>query len=42
MIEEQNRNIESEIKRHEELGDMSEKEKEIMRESLKNQIIDSE
>ena len=31
MIEEQNKNIESEIKKHEELGEMSEKEKDKMR-----------
>ena len=42
MIEEQNKNIETEIKRHEELGDMSEKEKEVLRGKLKNQIIESE
>lgn len=31
MIEEQNKNIESEIKRHEEIGEMTEKDKEIVR-----------
>jgi len=42
MIEEQNRNIEQEIKRHEELGDLTEKEKEIVREQLKTEIADNE
>lgn len=36
MIEEQNKNIEAEIKKHEELGDMSAKDKEQVREKLKN------
>ena len=35
MIEEQNKNIESEIKKHEELGEMTEKEKETMRANLR-------
>lgn len=34
MIEEQNKNIESEIKKHEQLGEMTEKEKENMRHNL--------
>lgn len=38
MIEEQNRNIEAEIRKHEELGEMTEKEKENMRTNLKNEI----
>lgn len=40
MIEEQNKNIESEIRRHEELGEMTEKEKINMRTNLKNEIED--
>jgi hypothetical protein len=40
MIEEQNRNIEAEIRKHEELGEMTEKEKEVMRTNLKNDIDD--
>ena len=35
MIEEQNRNIEHEIQKHEELGGMNEKEKENMRMKLR-------
>ena len=31
MIEEQNKNIEFEIRKHEQLGEMTEKEKEAMR-----------
>jgi coiled-coil domain-containing protein 63/114 len=38
MIEEQNRNIESEIKKHEELGEMTEKEKVTMRQNLGQEI----
>lgn len=38
MIEEQNKNIEAEIQRHEELGAMSDKEKEVVRQKLKQQI----
>jgi len=38
MIEEQNKNIEAEIQRHEELGDMTEKEKEVVRQKIKVQI----
>lgn len=38
MIEEQNKNIESEIKKHEELGEMTEKEKETMRHNLQKEI----
>ena len=34
MIDEQNKNIESEIKKHEELGEMTEKEKENMRKNM--------
>jgi hypothetical protein len=34
LIEEQNLSIEAEIKRHEELGQMTEKEKEMVREKL--------
>ena len=40
MIEEQNKNIENEIKKHEELGDMTEKEKLNMRKNLNNEIED--
>jgi len=40
MIEEQNKNIEAEIQRHEELGDMTEKEKEVVRQKLKVQMED--
>eukprot|EP00347_Sterkiella_histriomuscorum_P022526 403338159 len=40
MIEEQNKNIESEIRRHEELGEMTEKEKLNMRKNLNNEIDD--
>ena len=38
MIDEQNKNIESEIRKHEELGEMTEKEKENMRNNLNSQI----
>lgn len=38
MIEEQNKNIESEIQRHEELGAMTDKEKEVVRQKLSLQI----
>lgn len=38
MIEEQNKNIENEIRRHEELGEMTEKEKLAMRKNLNNEI----
>jgi vacuolar-type H+-ATPase subunit I/STV1 len=38
MIEEQNKNIEAEIQRHEELGDMTDKEKEVVRQKLSQQI----
>lgn len=41
MIEEQNKNIESEIRKHEELGEMTEKEKENMRKNMNNQIDDT-
>jgi D-ribose pyranose/furanose isomerase RbsD len=34
MIDEQNRNIEAEIRKHEELGEMTEKEKVNMRKKL--------
>ena len=40
MIEEQNKNIEAEIQRHEDLGAMSDKEKEVVRQKLKVQIED--
>lgn len=40
MIDEQNKNIENEIRKHEELGEMTEKEKENMRIKLNNQIDD--
>lgn len=40
MIEEQNKMIESEINKHEELGQMSEKEKETMRTNLQKNIHD--
>lgn len=40
MIEEQNRNIESEIRKHEELGEMTEKEKVNMRKKLQGEIED--
>lgn len=42
MIEEQNKNIETEIKIHEDLGEQTEKEKEMCREKLKKQISESE
>ncbi len=38
MIEEQNKMIESEINKHEELGQMSEMQKEVMRTELKTKI----
>ena len=38
MIEEQNKNIEAEIQRHEELGDMTDKEKEVVRQKISQQI----
>ena len=38
MIEEQNKNIEHEIRKHEELGEMTEKEKEAMRINLRQEI----
>lgn len=38
MIEEQNKNIEQEIQRHEELGEMTEKEKEVVRQKLAKEI----
>jgi predicted nucleic acid-binding Zn-ribbon protein len=38
MIEEQNRNIEKEINRHEELGSLNDKEKENLRSKLSDQI----
>jgi chromosome segregation ATPase len=40
MIEEQNKMIEAEINKHEELGQMSEKEKETMRQNLQKNITD--
>jgi hypothetical protein len=40
MIEEQNKNIEFEIRKHEELGEMTQKEKEKMRQNLNNEIED--
>lgn len=42
LIEEQNKNIEAEIKRHEELGQMTEKEKESVRQKLQGQIEESD
>ena len=42
MIEEQNKNIESEIQRHEELGEMTEKEKGQCRDRLKKEIEESQ
>ena len=42
MIEEQNKNIEGEIKNHEQLGDMTEKEKVQCRERLKREIEESQ
>uniref|UniRef100_A0A7S3IZE9 ODAD1 central coiled coil region domain-containing protein n=1 Tax=Strombidium inclinatum TaxID=197538 RepID=A0A7S3IZE9_9SPIT len=41
MIEEHNKAIETEIKRHEELGDMTEKEKEIVRQKLSEKVEES-
>lgn len=38
MIEEQNKNIEAEIQRHEDLGAMTDKEKEVVRMRLKAEI----
>lgn len=40
MIEEQNRHIESEIKRHEQLSELSDQEKDSMKQSLHNEIED--
>jgi hypothetical protein len=40
MIDEQNKNIESEIRKHEELGEMTEKEKMMMRMNLNRDIED--
>lgn len=40
MIDEQNKNIEAEIRKHEELGEMTEKEKINMRKNLNNDIED--
>ena len=42
MIEEQNKSIEAEIKRHEELGEMNDKEKEVVRQKLRKQIEDND
>ena len=42
MIEEQNKTIEAEIKRHEELGEMTEKEKDQMRQQQKKQLMELE
>lgn len=42
IIEEQNKNIEAEIRRHEELGDMTEKEKEVVRHKLQMNIAESD
>ena len=42
MIEEQNKSIEAEIKRHEELGEMNDKEKEVVRQKLKKQIEEND
>jgi len=42
MIEEQNKQIETEIRIHEELGNQTEKEKEKVREKLKKQISESD
>jgi len=42
MIEEQNKSIEAEIKNCEELGEMTEKEKEDVRKNLQNQIQESD
>ena len=38
MIEEQNKNISAEIDRHKQLGDLTEKEKEVVRQKLKVQM----
>lgn len=40
MIEEQNKQIENEIRKHEELGEMTEKEKLNMRKNIGNEIDD--
>ena len=40
MIEEQNKNIESEIKKHEQLGDLTDKQKEAMRQNLSQELED--
>lgn len=40
VIEEQNKNIEAEIKRHEELGQLSEKEKGGLKQRLRQEIVD--
>ena len=42
MIEEQNKSIEAEIQRHEEQGEMTEKEKEVVRQKLQKQIEESD
>lgn len=42
MIEEQNKHIEEEIRRHEQLGEMNEKEKEVVRQKLIKQIEESD
>lgn len=42
MIEEQNKNIEQEIRIYEELGDQTEKEKDMCREKLTKEILGSE
>lgn len=42
MIEESNRNIEADIKRHEELGNMSQKEKEVLKQKLTEELEQNE
>jgi len=40
VIEEQNKQIEAEIRRHEELGQLSEKEKRLLKQKLRQEIND--
>jgi len=42
MIEESNRNIETDIKRHEELGNMTQKEKEALKLCLSEELEENE
>lgn len=42
MIEEQNKNIEAEIQKHEEIGNLNDKEKEMVRQRLKKEMEETE